>query len=170
MAAPWAMAPGRPGGQEALTRLTRQLDAVILDSPYHALSDFVASQLRAMISARPRSSLLLKAWPAKALRHFARRFRLSVEDARGPWRRRLPAAVDAVRPAALMANSPALMAKPLLLIHGGADRVTEFHQGLRNYERICRHNPQAQLLALEGADHNARGWVVDASGKNAITA
>lgn len=161
MAAPWALGKGKPGGPKAMARLNAQLDGVILDSPYASLADFLTNHLRTLISTRPLSRLLQSLWPQAPLHHFAERFRHSLKRSDGPWHRRLPLPVSQIRPASLMCDTPGLITKPLLLIHGSSDRVTDFHQGLRNYEQIRHHNPAAQLLVLEGEDHSAAGFTPD---------
>lgn len=47
---------------------------------------------------------------------------------------------------------------PMMVLHGTADRITPYTEGVDVFDTLRRYNPHVRMVTLDGADHLSRDW------------
>ncbi len=66
------------------------------------------------------------------------------------------AAADAMSPLQLLRDGMEL--PPMFLLYGDADPVVPYDQGVKMYEALCQKGCDAEMMRIEGAEHEGNFW------------
>lgn len=166
-ASAFLLAPASLKGQPFyLDMLHQKVSAVILDSPYADLDEMAERYVKKIGQVSPKRRLL--AWLISPLKRLAMDIILGLRTIATTYLC-LDIPFATIRPAERYIEHK-VPPKPMLIVHGTADRITPIAHAHQVFKTLKTHNPFVEMEALEGADHYVSSWDPVRNGNRFVSA